>query len=129
MRELGNAAEWRHGGSGVGAGSARCLSAVDWRTLGMLRGMLAKREDERARGARTKGVVTGDETSPTATSSLSLSLSGTLALPHVEFSIGDAASRVSATIFSGDRDVTRGDLTLVAVYIIGTVGPIAIRRR
>jgi len=33
MRELRSATEWRRAGSGVGAGSPGCLSAVDWRTL------------------------------------------------------------------------------------------------
>lgn len=89
--------------SGVGAGSPEYLS-TDWRTAGML----GKRENVGACDAGTKGVVTGDETTPTRKPKQSNS-------PFPTFGYFDrdaAAAPFLPTIpsKSGDRDVARSDL-------------------
>lgn len=95
--------------SGVGAGLPRCLSTVDWRTLGILSGMLGQREGERACDARSKGVVTGNETTPTRVLRVTK-----LTLPHVDFFLPEMLLPSLPTISSKprDRDVATGNFVV-----------------
>lgn len=110
--------------SGVGAGSPRCLSIVDWRTPGMLSGMLGKRKGEGGCGG-IKGVVTGDETAPTR----ELRVLG-FTLLYISFSARDAARRLSQrSRRSQETEMLSEVILLPRINLTIDVDLIAIRNR
>lgn len=116
MRQNGGVA------SGVGAGSPVCLSIVDWRTPRMLSGMLEKREDEGGCGG-IKGVVMGDETTPTREPDLPFPIC-------IGFFARDAARRLSRR-FRRSREIEMLSEAILLPRIKLTIGVdlIAIRNR